>query len=95
MLINGLDWFLKTSVPSPDLSFQPDEHLEVYVSASENPNHFWIQILGVRSLQLDKLIEEMTNFYSDENSTVRTSGAAVVIMLLHMGLGLGVLILAR
>lgn len=59
----------KFEIPSPDLSFQPDEHLEVYVSASENPNHFWIQILGVRSLQLDKLTEEMTNFYSEENST--------------------------
>lgn len=59
-------------VPSPDLSFQPDEHLEVYVSAYENPNHFWIQILGVRSLQLDKLTEEMTRFYSSSNP-VRTT----------------------
>ncbi|XP_072312297.1 tudor and KH domain-containing protein isoform X2 [Eucyclogobius newberryi] len=57
----------KFEIPSPDLSFQPDEHLEVYVSASENPNHFWIQILGVRSLQLDKLIEEMNRFYSNGN----------------------------
>ncbi|KAA8581047.1 hypothetical protein FQN60_002628 [Etheostoma spectabile] len=35
-----------SEISNPDLSFQPDEHLEVYVSASENPNHFWIQILG-------------------------------------------------
>lgn len=54
-------------VPSPDLNFQPDEHLEVFVSASENPNHFWIQILGVRSLQLDKLTEEMNRFYKSGN----------------------------
>ncbi|KAM9817671.1 tudor and KH domain-containing protein [Neosynchiropus ocellatus] len=54
----------KFEIPSPDLSFQPDEHLEVYVSASENPNHFWIQILGVRSLQLDKLTKEMSHFYT-------------------------------
>ncbi|KAF3859072.1 hypothetical protein F7725_021471, partial [Dissostichus mawsoni] len=60
---------LKSPIPSPDLSFQPDEHLEVYVSASENPNHFWIQILGVRSLQLDKLTEEMTRFYNSSNPT--------------------------
>ncbi|KAI9523826.1 hypothetical protein NQZ68_024348 [Dissostichus eleginoides] len=59
----------KFEIPSPDLSFQPDEHLEVYVSASENPNHFWIQILGVRSLQLDKLTEEMTRFYNSSNPT--------------------------
>ncbi|CAN9508710.1 unnamed protein product [Ophioblennius macclurei] len=59
----------KFEIPSPDLSFQPDEHLEVYVSAVENPNHFWIQILGVRSLQLDKLTEEMTRFYSSGSPT--------------------------
>ncbi|XP_056153157.1 tudor and KH domain-containing protein [Lampris incognitus] len=59
----------KFEIPSPDLSFQPDEHLEVYVSASENPNHFWIQILGVRSLQLDKLTEEMSRFYSNGTLT--------------------------
>lgn len=64
-------------VPSPDLSFQPDEHLEVYVSAYENPNHFWIQILGVRSLQLDKLTEEMTHFYSSSNP-VRTTVTTVI-----------------
>ncbi|XP_067286380.1 tudor and KH domain-containing protein isoform X2 [Pseudorasbora parva] len=58
----------KFEIPSPDLSFQPDEHLEVYVSASENPQHFWIQILGVRSLQLDKLTAEMSLFYNSDPS---------------------------
>ncbi|XP_006935217.3 tudor and KH domain-containing protein isoform X2 [Felis catus] len=53
-------------VPSPDFSFHADEFLEVYVSASEHPNHFWIQIIGSRSLQLDKLVSEMTQHY--ENS---------------------------
>ncbi|KAG7239778.1 hypothetical protein INR49_028365 [Caranx melampygus] len=65
-------------VPSPDLSFQPDEHLEVYVSASENPNHFWIQILGVRSLQLDKLTEEMNRFYSSGDNTEQKVETIVV-----------------
>jgi len=55
--------------------------LEVYVSASENPNHFWIQILGVRSLQLDKLIEEMNSFYTSGNTTVRTFPDALVLVL--------------
>ncbi|XP_038133715.1 tudor and KH domain-containing protein isoform X2 [Cyprinodon tularosa] len=68
----------KFEIPSPDLSFQPDEHLEVYVSASENPNHFWIQILGVRSLQLDKLTEEMNNFYTNDNSTEQCMETIVV-----------------
>uniref|UniRef100_A0A3B4B5V9 Tudor domain-containing protein n=1 Tax=Periophthalmus magnuspinnatus TaxID=409849 RepID=A0A3B4B5V9_9GOBI len=68
----------KFEIPSPDLSFQPDEHLEVYVSASENPNHFWIQILGVRSLQLDKLIEEMNRYYSNGNpSEQRVEGVVI------------------
>ncbi|XP_066560943.1 tudor and KH domain-containing protein isoform X2 [Amia ocellicauda] len=56
----------KFEIPSPDLSFQPDEHLEVYVSAVENPQHFWIQILGVRSLQLDKLTNEMSHYYNNQ-----------------------------
>ncbi|XP_077628677.1 tudor and KH domain-containing protein [Crocuta crocuta] len=50
-------------IPSPDFSFHADEFLEVYVSASEHPNHFWIQIVGSRSLQLDKLVSEMTQHY--------------------------------
>ncbi|XP_062234346.1 tudor and KH domain-containing protein isoform X1 [Platichthys flesus] len=68
----------KFEIPSPDLSFQPDEHLEVYVSASENPNHFWIQILGVRSLQLDKLAEEMNRFYNSGNPTEQRVETIVV-----------------
>ncbi|XP_057898631.1 tudor and KH domain-containing protein [Melospiza georgiana] len=50
-------------VPSPDFSFPADEHLDVYVSAAESPGHFWIQLLGTRSLQLDKLTAEMGLFY--------------------------------
>ncbi|NWR25607.1 TDRKH protein, partial [Emberiza fucata] len=50
-------------VPSPDFSFPADEHLDVYVSAAESPGHFWIQLLGTRSLQLDKLTAEMGHFY--------------------------------
>ncbi|KFV64407.1 Tudor and KH domain-containing protein, partial [Dryobates pubescens] len=50
-------------VPSPDFSFQADEHLEVYVSAAENPNHFWVQLVGQRSLELDKLAAEMSQHY--------------------------------
>ncbi|KAM7329237.1 hypothetical protein ACRRTK_010850 [Alexandromys fortis] len=53
-------------IPSPDFSFHADEYREVYVSASEHPNHCWIQIIGLRSLQLDKLVSEMTQHY--ENS---------------------------
>uniref|UniRef100_A0A668AF58 Tudor and KH domain containing n=1 Tax=Myripristis murdjan TaxID=586833 RepID=A0A668AF58_9TELE len=68
----------KFEIPSPDLSFQPDEHLEVYVSASENPSHFWIQILGVRSLQLDKLTQEMSRFYNSGTLTEHRVDTIVV-----------------
>ncbi|XP_037610991.1 tudor and KH domain-containing protein isoform X1 [Sebastes umbrosus] len=75
---DSLSEISKFEIPSPDLSFQPDEHLEVYVSASENPNHFWIQILGVRSLQLDKLTEEMNRFYNSGNPTEQRVETIVV-----------------
>lgn len=53
----------KFEVPSPDFNFRAGEHVEVCVSASENPKHFWIQILGSRASQLDKLTTEMSDFY--------------------------------
>ncbi|NXX55709.1 TDRKH protein, partial [Scopus umbretta] len=65
-------------VPSPDFSFHADEHLEVYVSAAENPNHFWIQIIGHRSLQLDKLTTEMRQYY-------RSSGCAAELPTVQAG----------
>lgn len=48
---------------SPDFSLQAKDHLEVYISASESPSHFWIQIIGIKALHLDKLIQEMTKYY--------------------------------
>lgn len=66
-------------VPSPDFSFHADEHLEVYVSAAENPNHFWIQIIGHRSLQLDKLTTEMRQYYQSSGRTVRPPGCRLPV----------------
>ncbi|NXA27582.1 TDRKH protein, partial [Ibidorhyncha struthersii] len=66
------------AVPSPDFSFHADEHLEVYVSATENPNHFWIQIVGHRSLQLDKLTAEMGQYY-------QSSGRAAELLTVQAG----------
>ncbi|XP_018424845.1 PREDICTED: tudor and KH domain-containing protein [Nanorana parkeri] len=56
----------KFEVPSPDFNFQADEYVDVNVSALENPEHFWVQILGSRSSQLDKLTMEMSDFYSKQ-----------------------------
>ncbi|XP_077176719.1 tudor and KH domain-containing protein isoform X2 [Paroedura picta] len=67
-------------VPSPDFSFHANEHLEVFVSASENPNHFWVQIIGSRTFQLDKLIQEMTQYYeSGCGSDLRTVRADDIV----------------
>ncbi|MEJ1285115.1 hypothetical protein NN561_016105 [Cricetulus griseus] len=53
-------------VPSPDFSFHKDEGLDIYISAYERPTHFWIQIIGSHSHQLDQLLIEMNQHY--ENS---------------------------
>ncbi|XP_030329821.1 tudor and KH domain-containing protein [Strigops habroptila] len=53
----------KFEVPSPDFAFDADEHLEVYISAAESPDRFWMQLVGQRSLQLDKLMAEMRQYY--------------------------------
>uniref|UniRef100_A0A8C5QWD1 Tudor and KH domain containing n=1 Tax=Leptobrachium leishanense TaxID=445787 RepID=A0A8C5QWD1_9ANUR len=58
----------KFEVPSPDFNFQVDKYVDVYVSASENPQHFWIQIQGSRSSQLDKLSVEMSEYYKKQSS---------------------------
>ncbi|XP_075301298.1 tudor and KH domain-containing protein [Opisthocomus hoazin] len=68
----------KFEVPSPDFSFHADEHLEVYVSAAENPHHFWIQLIGQRSLQLDKLTAEMRHYY-------QSSGRAAELLAVQAG----------
>ncbi|KAE8588985.1 hypothetical protein XENTR_v10022847 [Xenopus tropicalis] len=57
-------------VSSPEYPFRADEYVDVYVSAVENPEHFWIQILGSRSTQLDKLTSEMTEHYQDKKGGV-------------------------
>ncbi|XP_046545484.1 uncharacterized protein LOC124255630 [Haliotis rubra] len=52
----------------PDWPEQKD-YLEVYVSAVENPSHFWIQILSSTALQLDRVTEDMTRFYTTDEAT--------------------------
>ncbi|XP_057254723.1 tudor and KH domain-containing protein [Pezoporus wallicus] len=63
----------KFEVPSPDFAFNADEHLEVYVSAAESPDRFWMQLVGQRSLQLDKLMAEMRQYYQHHSTTALLS----------------------
>ncbi|XP_063295944.1 tudor and KH domain-containing protein [Pelobates fuscus] len=60
----------KFEVPSPDFNFRVDEYVDLYVSATENPQHFWIQILGSRSSQLDKLTSEMSEHYQNQQRSI-------------------------
>ena len=53
-------------VPSPDFRFHKDECLDIYISAYKHPSHFWIQIIGSQSHQLDQLLIEMNQH--NENS---------------------------
>ncbi|KAG8430985.1 hypothetical protein GDO86_019613 [Hymenochirus boettgeri] len=53
-------------VPSPVRSLRGGETLDVWVSALENPEHFWIQILGSHCTKLDKLTSDMTEHYQDK-----------------------------
>ncbi|XP_043226497.1 tudor and KH domain-containing protein homolog isoform X1 [Amphibalanus amphitrite] len=45
-----------------------DGYLEVYVSAVDTPGHFWVQVKSPRAIELDKLVERMTEFYSEESN---------------------------
>lgn len=37
--------------------------VEVYVSAVCSPSKFWVQLFGTQSIELDRLVDEMTDFY--------------------------------
>lgn len=49
----------------------PDGYIDVYVSAVDTPSKFWVQISGSKSIQLDKLATEMTEFYDDEKNKAK------------------------
>ncbi len=39
------------------------DFIEVYVSAVEHPDHFWVQVISAKSTQLDRLVDNMTSHY--------------------------------
>ncbi|XP_026576026.1 tudor and KH domain-containing protein [Pseudonaja textilis] len=57
---------------SPGFNIRSKDHLEVYVSASENPSHFWIQIINTKALSLDELIRDMTQYYETDNGKLES-----------------------
>ena len=53
------------------------DYFTVYVSAIDTPGHFWIQSITTDSELLDKLIEEMTQFYGDRGEGHRLTSPKV------------------
>ncbi|XP_050720959.1 tudor and KH domain-containing protein homolog [Eriocheir sinensis] len=45
-----------------------DKYIEAYVSAVNSATHFWLQVVSPRAIQLDKLVTEMTEYYSDKEN---------------------------
>lgn len=53
------------------LSDVVDTPFQVYVSALVDPSKFWVQIVGPKATELDRLVEDMTEFYNDyENKSL-------------------------
>jgi len=53
--------------------------VEVFVSAVETPDRFWIQLSGPKATQLDKLSDQMTDFYEVEENRTRTTLSSLPI----------------
>ena len=51
--------------------------MEVFVSGVETPSEFYVQKIGSRSVELDKLTAEMTLFYEEETNRKLMSLSAV------------------
>ncbi|ODM99995.1 Tudor and KH domain-containing protein [Orchesella cincta] len=58
---------VNTGSTEPALPLKQDGILEVFVSCVYHPNDFWIQVVGRDSVELDKLCESMTDYYSGQN----------------------------
>ncbi|XP_064488288.1 tudor and KH domain-containing protein homolog [Ornithodoros turicata] len=56
-----------------------DGFIEVYVSALESPHRFWVQLVGTKSIALDKLVTDMTTCYSQEQQRDATSIAKAAV----------------
>ncbi|KAM0736663.1 Tudor and KH domain-containing protein-like protein [Formica fusca] len=66
-LNNGVNMSDNTSETS-QISLPQEDVMEVYVSAMETPNIFWIHVIGPGNTALDNLIFEMTEYYNKEEN---------------------------
>ena len=54
----------------------------MFVSFVQDPSHFFVQVVGPHSVELDRLIEEMTDLYSEDNFREQL-GTLTVCIFLH------------
>ncbi|CAH0388599.1 unnamed protein product [Bemisia tabaci] len=65
------------------ISTNSDGFMQVYVSAVCNPSLFWVQMITRKSVDLDRLVDEMTEFYNVEENR---ASQAVDLKTLEVGL---------
>lgn len=70
MLENNNSWcvtesFLDAAKELQAFSFiGANQYMAVYMSAVEHPGHFWVQMVSSKGLQLDRLMQDMTEYYT-------------------------------
>lgn len=50
------------------LNSEQDGLMEVYISAMQTPSLFWIQVIGSANVDLQHLVDEMTEYYNNEEN---------------------------
>lgn len=80
-LRNELKYILPTKGVSKDLDTHPHKErfiatgsnglLDIYMSTVESPDRFWVQIAGPGIDELDKLIEQLTDYYTKDENKMR------------------------
>lgn len=56
---------------------------EVYVSSVENPDRLWVQMIGSSTVELDRLIEQMTEYYSKIENKKQHKLSEVSVFLIY------------
>ena len=57
-----------------------DNCIEVFVSGVESPGQFWVQKVGPHSVELDKLTQNMTDFYAEDSNRKLMAVATVQVL---------------
>ncbi|KAL7632933.1 UNVERIFIED_CONTAM: hypothetical protein RMT77_016760 [Armadillidium vulgare] len=71
--IPSVNGFEVNSLELPECFISSSNFNEVYVSAVATAAHFWVQLVGPKTVQLDKLVTKMSEYYeSSENRESHT-----------------------